>query len=254
MHRRTWILAAVLLIGCGLAYAQTTGPATTQAAAATQPVTDKGPWIIEHLKAGGLTTVVQLIVSVIGLGVAIERLVHLRRNAILPRHLATQAVDLARAGKSAELLEMASRSDSVLGLTLEAALKHRGGGLAAMSAAAGDVASRELRRQSLKCYPIAVVATIEPLLGLFGTVVGMIEAFDVVALAGSMGNPSILADSIAKALITTEVGLAIAMPALILYHYLKGRIGIMGTEVEEITTDVLNELSLKSEGANATPR
>lgn len=250
MHTRKWLLFTLLIFALGTI-------ALAQAEAATAPATqaaDKGPWIVEHLKAGGLTTVIQLLVSVVGLGVVIERVVHLRRSAVVPRALADQAVELASAGRIDELLALCGKNDSVLAQSIEAGLKHRNGGLPAMSTAAGDVASRELRRHSQRCYPIAVVATIEPLLGLFGTVVGMIEAFDVVALAGSMGNPSILADSIAKALITTEVGLAIAMPALVIYHWLKGRIGIMGVELEEVVTDVLNAAATQKETGNADPR
>ena len=229
---------ATLALAQSASTVPTTGPTTEPA---TQPIS-QGPWIIEHLKAGGMTTVVQVIISIIGLGVVIERLVHLRRGAILPARLLRDAQQMVEGRRFDDLEKRLEGDRSILGEVLGAALRHRAGGTAAMSASAGDVASRELRRQSQKCYPIAIVATIEPLLGLFGTVVGMIEAFGVVAVAGAMGNPSILADSISKALITTEVGLAISMPALVIYHYLKGRIGIIGVEMEEAVTDLVDQI------------
>ena len=88
---------------------------------------------------------------------------------------------------------------------------------------AGDLAGRDMRRHLQRAYPIAVVATLSPLLGLLGTVVGMIESFEIVAIAGSLGDASLMAGSISKALVTTAGGLVIAIPALGLYHLFKSR-------------------------------
>src|SRR5690606_6256257 len=105
---------------------------------------------------------------------------------------------------------------------------HRHSSPTEAAAVAGDIGARELRLHLQKAYPIAVVATIEPLLGLFGTVLGMILAFDKVALMGAMGNAAVLSSEISLALVTTAVGLAIAIPMLILHHYFKSRTSILG--------------------------
>ena len=99
-----------------------------------------------------------------------------------------------------------------------------------------DIARWELRAHLQRCYPLAVVATIAPLLGLFGTVYGMIGAFGTVAAVGSMDDPSLLAADISHALITTAVGLAVAIPALGLHHWFKHRVTGYANLLEEEAT------------------
>mgnify|MGYP001604582979 FL=1 len=105
---------------------------------------------------------------------------------------------------------------------------------------AGDAASREVRSQIQKAYPLAIVATLSPLLGLLGTVLGMIQSFDMVALAGSLGDASTLAGGISLALITTQGGLMVAVPALGFQHIFKSRTLSLGLELEEAVTEVLS--------------
>lgn len=102
-----------------------------------------------------------------------------------------------------------------------------------VSTLAGDLASRKMRYHLQRAYPLAVVATISPLLGLFGTVYGMIGAFESVALAGEMGDPSIMAGDISFALITTALGLVIAVPALTAYHFFRIRTNMLALGLEE---------------------
>lgn len=226
------------------------GSAPDAEAQADEP---RGPWLIEHLKAGGTVTVIQLVLSVVGLGVLIERLIHLRRGRIVPDKLPEQADKLWRAGKYDELNRLAANDGSVLGQVIQTIVKHRHLPAEQVSMLAGDVASREMRRHLQKCYGLAIVATLAPLLGLLGTVIGMIEAFEAVSIAGSMGDPSILADSISKALITTEVGLAIAIPALFAYHVLKSRASVLGTLLEEDASDLVAEWKMTGPSPAATP-
>lgn len=87
----------------------------------------------------------------------------------------------------------------------------------------GDIASREIRFELQKAYPLQVVAGLAPLLGLLGTVVGMVLAFEKVSGAGSLGNAAILADDISLALMTTMLGLLVAAPTLAFYHYFRSR-------------------------------
>ncbi|HBR95694.1 MAG TPA: biopolymer transporter ExbB, partial [Opitutae bacterium] len=100
--------------------------------------------------------------------------------------------------------------------------------------------SREMRLHLQRAYPLAVVATISPLLGLFGTVYGMIGAFESVALAGEMGDPSIMAADIAYALITTAIGLVIAVPALSAYHFFRIRTNMLALGLEGQLSHVIS--------------
>lgn len=132
-----------------------------------------------------------------------------------------------------QIKQLCQRRSSTLGRMILAVVEHQKSSLADVSMVAGDLGARELKLHLQKAYPIAVVATIEPLLGLFGTVWGMILAFDKVAIIGSMGNASALSSEIAIALVTTAVGLAIAIPMLALHHYFKSRTNIFGITLEE---------------------
>jgi biopolymer transport protein ExbB len=119
--------------------------------------------------------------------------------------------------------------------------RHRHSSMADVSMMAGDVASRDLRRHVQKAYPLAIVATVSPLLGLFGTVIGMIGAFDKVAAAGSLGDASLLGGDISKALITTAAGLSIAIPTLVCYHYFRNRTSQFALQLEEEAGELISD-------------
>jgi biopolymer transport protein ExbB len=180
-----------------------------------------------------------LLASIAGVGYAIERLVNLRTGSVVPPGLAERADELWRAGKWDEIEDLPAKSDSTLARVLAVIAKHRHSSLADVSVMASDVASRDLRRHLQRAFPLAVVATVSPLLGLFGTVIGMIGAFDKVAVAGSLGDASLLGGDISKALITTAAGLTIAIPTLVLYHYSKNKTNMLGLMLEEEVGELL---------------
>ena len=121
--------------------------------------------------------------------------------------------------------EAVCRNDtSTLARALEYLLKHRAAGREAVSQTAGDIAARDIRSHLSKIYPISIISSLAALLGLLGTVVGMIEAFGLVALYGDEGGASILSDSISKALITTAAGLIIAIPGVVAYNMFQKRV------------------------------
>ena len=93
------------------------------------------------------------------------------------------------------------------------------------------------------------VATVTPLLGLLGTVVGMIEAFNEIASAAAMGKADQLAAGIAMALLTTAIGLAIAIPSLIMYMYLSGRVESLVIEMDDLSMQVVRSISAGPHGA-----
>lgn len=193
--------------------------------------------IMHKLRQGGTTIVVQALLSVFGLAVVLERLCSLRRSRIVPSQLLTLVDTLWQEGKCAEVETVCEKMNSPLARTLTGLVKHRNANFQTVSTITGDIASREMRRHLQKLFPVVIVATIEPLLGLLGTIFGMIGAFDTVALAGSMGDASLLADDIAKALVTTAFGLCIAIPALFVYHFLKNRTLSLSSILEEEVSD-----------------
>ena len=213
-----------------------------------------GQAFVLKLRQGGLTMVFLLLASVAGVGFAIERFVGLRSGAIAPEGLGDKADELWRAGKWDELQTLSEKSKSTLARIIGLIVDHRHSSMADVSLMAGDMASRDLRRHVQKAYPLAVVATVSPLLGLLGTVIGMIGAFDKVSAAGSLGDASLLGGDISKALITTAAGLTIAVPALILYHYFKSRTNLFALMLEDEVGELIRVWYGGGTDANATEK
>ncbi len=89
---------------------------------------------------------------------------------------------------------------------------------------------------------LGAIANITPMMGLLGTVIGMIKAFNVISLSGT-GNPGLVASGISEALITTAAGMLVGIPALVLYHYFRGKIDRYVFEMEEVAIQLVEELS-----------
>jgi biopolymer transport protein ExbB len=189
--------------------------------------------LIEKLRGSGKTGAALFLISIVGFSFAFERLYNLRKSLVVPDGLAGQADALWQKGDPAAVKQLAAEHPSSLGRVIQTLVEHRDASHGDVSMIAGDIASREMRYHLLRAYPLAVVATISPLLGLFGTVYGMIGAFESVALAGEMGDPSIMAGDISYALITTALGLVIAVPALAVYHYFRIRTRLLSLSLEE---------------------
>ncbi|WP_236621193.1 MotA/TolQ/ExbB proton channel family protein [Rhodopirellula sallentina] len=203
--------------------------------------------LVSKLRQGGIVVVLQILLSIVGVSVALERFVHLRGKSLVPPKLIEEADRLWHEGRYDELVDKAGRNGSLLGLVIEEVVRHRNAGYQVVSQLAGDVAAREIRRHLQRLFPIALVATLEPLLGLLGTMLGMIGAFETVAVAGSMGDASILADDIAKALVTTAVGLIIAIPAVFVYQCLKSQIGFGSAALDQAASGLISDWFLLPE-------
>jgi len=131
-----------------------------------------------------------------------------------------------------DVLDRCRKSDSTLGRVVAYMTEHRVADPMLLAQSAGDLGARELADQEARNVPFAVIAALAPLLGLLGTMIGMIEAFKLVEVFGDEGGASMLAGSISKALITTAVGLILAIPAITLYHYFKHRLHVVTQRLE----------------------
>lgn len=246
--KRIWIgwvgrivcLVGVLFVMCGTTMAQTasgSGSLTLETALKEA---------VRQHKAGGTTNYFIEFLSVVSLAIVIERFVRLRRRTVVPDGMADEARRLWKEGKYEEVRALCARNpNSTLSRIIKFIVDHKDAPLADVREATGDIASREIEMHHLFSYPLAAIATLAPLLGLFGTVVGMIEAFDLVALAGNMGDPSILSGSIAKALVTTEFGLMVAMPSIFFFGFFRLRTNMLAHILEEEASVLMNEWLMK---------
>jgi biopolymer transport protein ExbB len=197
--------------------------------------------LASQLLEGGAGVIVIGLLSVLALAVSLERLANFRARKVAPQDLADEALGLWRAGDYQALATRAGADRSSLARVLEFLAGNARLPVETLSARAFDIASAELRLQQQKAYALNVVATIAPIVGLLGTVVGMIEAFHVIAFNG-MGDPTLLAGGISKALVNTAAGLSVALPSLAMHHFFRNRMVNIGILLERQLGRLLDEV------------
>jgi biopolymer transport protein ExbB len=182
------------------------------------------------LQAAGWPIWFLLVASIIALALIIERSVSLREKRIVPPTLFEQVVGVyRRQGVSDEVLDRLAK-DSPLGTVLAAGLRNHKSSRYVMKEAieeAGRAVAHDLERF---LTTLGTIATAAPLLGLFGTVIGMIEIFGSQSPSGA--NPQQLAHGISIALYNTAFGIAIAIPSLIFYRHFKNKVDTFVVEME----------------------
>lgn len=179
--------------------------------------------MLEIVQAGGWLMIPILLCSVVAAAICVERVWTLQRSRIAPHNLLTQVWTALRnrefsADKLTEL-----RASSPLGLVLAAGVANASRGREVIKEAMEEAAAQVTHDLERYLTSLGVIASIAPLLGLLGTVVGMIQTFTVLMLEGA-GNSSALAGGISTALITTAAGLFVAIPALMFHRFLQRRV------------------------------
>jgi len=193
----------------------------------------------ELISRGGPLLYVILSASVVALAVFIERRWSLRRAVVAPRALIGRVRALVAAGELAEARHLCAGSHTRLGRILDAGLAQAGQARAEIKERMEEVGRREAAHMGRFVGALGVVASVTPLLGLLGTVTGMIGVFQEVVREG-VGDPATLAGGIWEALITTAAGLAVAIPAYLAWRYLVARVGDLLLEAEEEAATLLD--------------
>lgn len=208
------------------------------------------PGLWELLKKGGYTMIPLGLCSVIALMVALERLVSLRRKNILPDRLVVLSGQCWRRGDFEGAARVCERFEAPLARVLQAGLSRRRLGMGEMERAMVGAGQHESTLLSRNLRALGVIANLAPMLGLFGTVVGMIRAFDVISRAGT-GNPNLVAEGISEALLTTAAGLMIGIPSLAAYHFFRARGDRFLFEMESVALSFLETLAAQADAADA---
>jgi biopolymer transport protein ExbB len=208
-------------------------------------VTVEVDWFAEILK-GGATSVALVILLMAGITFAVERALASRSRFVAPEGLANKVAPLWAKQDFNGIRSACKSQPSTLARMIEFLVGHRDTSPDLLIPGAQDIAARELKRHAQKAYSLAVVAALAPLLGLLGTMIGMIESFKLVEVYGDDGGASMLAGSISKALITTAVGLIIAIGTLAVYHWLKSRINASAAQLDEDFERLVNGWLLTS--------
>jgi biopolymer transport protein ExbB len=205
-----------------------------------------------QIKEGGLPLLAIIALSILSTAVAIERLRNLRAKRVVPDGLVEQVEGLWERRDYDGIQTVVAEDDSSLARVIAYLVHNRHQDYAVVSAGAGDIASVELRRHQQKFYALSITATVAPILGLLGTVLGMIESFNTIAYQDGMGNPALLAGGISMALVNTAAGLCVALPALLMHHFFKNRIAHLGLTLETGVNRVMHRWFLPAQDGVAT--
>ncbi len=182
--------------------------------------------------AGGWLMVPIIACSVLATAIIVERLWALQGSRVTPRHLLAQVWHWERKRELDKERIIQIRNGSPLGRVLAAGLVNRDKDREIMKEAIEDVGRHVVHDLQRYLNSLGTIAAISPLLGLLGTVIGMIKVFTAMTTAG-VGNVASLAGGISEALITTAAGLVVAIPSLMFYRYFQGRVDALVVEMEQ---------------------
>jgi biopolymer transport protein ExbB len=186
----------------------------------------------EIVIAGGPVMWPIMICSVAAAAIVLERLWTLQRKRVIPRELTDRVWKLVETRTLNDRHIEALARNSPLGRVLAAGLANRHQGREIMKEVIEDTGRHVVHELERFLNPLGTIAAISPLLGLLGTVTGMIQAFEAITSQG-VGDPQVLSGGIGEALITTAAGLIVAIPALIGYRYLRGLVDFLVVEMEK---------------------
>ena len=196
---------------------------------------------MELILSGGVVLLAIIIVSLYAVYVFFERFLKLSRERVEADALMVK-VNAAVRDRDLELaLAACERHGGPVARVLQSALKRLPYGRAAVEAAFQEATLQEEQRLSKGIRPLSTIAQIAPLMGLLGTVTGMIIAFGEISQQGT-GNPSVLAEGIGQALVTTAAGLIVAIPALIGVNYLASRVDNIMLEIDRRREELMGNV------------
>ncbi len=188
--------------------------------------------MIDLIAKGGIFMYPLICCSVVALAVFLERLWVLRRRYIIPEEFIRTVEELLKKQKLSETIYLCQSDMSSIAKIFLAGLKNSQKGMWLIKEAIEERGSREATILEKNVGILSTIANVTPLLGLLGTVSGMIKTFNAISVQG-IGNAAPLAGGIAEALITTATGLCIAIPALVCHRFLKDKASGLIFEMEE---------------------
>ncbi len=224
------LLVIVLSVAPSLAQKATSGKGPEVTAAAQRAPAPRSS-LLDLLKAGGPIGHTILLLSVVAVALVVDYSVSIRAQTLMPRGLADRVRQQLQAGQVAEALRECQAQPNALASVLQAGLSELDGGWTMVEKAMEDAVAEQSARFSRRIDYLTVIGNIAPMLGLLGTVTGMIEAFQTVAETQGVARAADLAKGIYEALVTTVEGLVVAIPSLGLYAFFRNRVDQLISEV-----------------------
>ena len=204
--------------------------------------------MFDFLAKGGVLVGPILLCSVIALALFLERLIRLGRVKIRGNGLVSSVSKHLEKGEDQKAYEVASRDPSPMGRILTQAMEVKDQDRETLEAVLVHATETETRALSRYLQALATIGNITPLLGLLGTVMGMIKAFMVIQEMGGKVNAAVLAGGIWEAMLTTALGLAVALPTMVAHSYLSARVDRYETQLQDGTVIFLKAIGFRIHG------
>ncbi len=204
--------------------------------------------MIELFRSGGPVMYPILLCSILFVAILIERLFHLHRAQINTGEFVAGIRNILKKRNIAEAVSICEETPGPVAHVIKAGLIKHDRAKAEIREAIDDAALHEVPRLEKNLVVLATIAHVSPLLGLFGTVLGMITVFDKIRELGGRTDAAQLAGGIGQALITTAAGLAVAIPVFIAYNYLVSRVGTLVWDMERSASEVVDLLTEPGRG------
>ncbi len=198
-------------------------------------------FIIEIIQKGGVVMTPLLLCSIASLAIIIERLVNLRISKVLKQSNIESVSVLIEGGMIPKALDICRNSPGIFNNIIRAGLEHYHLGREEVKEAIADAGRHEAPKLQRYLTSLGTIVGISPLLGLLGTVTGMIKVFKVISEVGA-GQAGALSAGIAEALITTVTGLSIAIPSLVMYNYFQKKSEEIVIDLEGHSLEILRKL------------
>ncbi len=200
--------------------------------------------MFEIISAGGWLMLPILLSSVVALAIIVERAMLLQKKKVMPDELVGQVLSWADQKKLDEAHVDNIATGSPMGQIVAVALRNAGKDRELIKEAIEDTGRHVIHELERYLNTLGTVATVTPLMGLLGTVIGMIKVFTAIVDFG-VGDPTVLAAGISEALITTAAGISVAIPTVMAYRYFRGRIESLVVQMEKQTLHLVDLLEGK---------
>ena len=226
----------VLMMAPVMSLGMLAAPALAQGEGAATETTS---WVEAYITAGGPIGFVILFLSFVSLALIIEHIVNIKRDKIVPPQLIDEIEGMMDNEEYQEALELCEAEPNFLTNVLAAALPKINSGFETMKISMDDAGEEEAIKLQQKIGYLSLIGNIAPMMGLFGTVSGMIQAFQMIAEKGASVTPADLAGGISQALVTTFLGLFVAIPTMIAYFFFRNKVVRITLEIHAIADDLV---------------
>lgn len=205
---------------------------------------EEGMTLFDLLKAGGWIMIVLGVLSVLALALVIYFAFTITQRSLVPRDMMSQIRHFLRDQRYEDIARLCRRSKGMFGKVILAGITRGAEDPSTAAATMEAVGRREAESLMRKVRYLSDISTVAPMLGILGTVLGMIRAFNFIAFDISVVKPVALASAVAQALVTTAAGLIVAIPCMGFYFYFRGKLQSLIGEMEEVAVEISDQLAI----------